>query len=392
MDQNIDRFMIENQCFLSEQQLSSLMFLYQPVIGNISISLFLTLYYEAGFSSSNMSIKHLLTLLKIDKSQFDQALNSLEEFNLITTYQKYDAGFNRYIYIINNPLSPNDFINDHVFSRLLLTNIGAESYELILLKYQKAPVDKDGYTNITKRLSIENVDNYTIEDEMVYSTITKTIDHTTSDITFDYDKFLKRAGMLLFPLSARTKENLDMIGHYATLYGISVDEMRFIVARCTNPDENIFNAKRFESYMRNYQPTINNDINPYLLPCLAFLQTKQNGGIVPINEKRLLDDLNTKMKLKPEVINVIIEYVLKNNDNRLTKNYVDSIASSIKRANIETYQDALNYLENIQKNTKSYKKPSKKVYKKPDIVENNIEDNDLTAEELKQLSDWLKDN
>ena len=48
------------------------------------------------------------------------------------------------------------------------------------------------------------------------------------------------------------------------------------------------------------------------------------------------------LKLTPGVVNVLIDYVLKVNNQKLNKNYVESIASQWKRLGIETVEEAMN--------------------------------------------------
>ena len=50
-------------------------------------------------------------------------------------------------------------------------------------------------------------------------------------------------------------------------------------------------------------------------------------------------------KMKPGVVNVLISYVLKVNNNKFTKGYVDSVASQWRRLNIETVPEAMELAE-----------------------------------------------
>ena len=51
--------------------------------------------------------------------------------------------------------------------------------------------------------------------------------------------------------------------------------------------------------------------------------------------------LCTKYGFINEVVNVLIEYVLKTSNNGFTKNYVETIASSWSRNNVDTYEKAV---------------------------------------------------
>ena len=46
-------------------------------------------------------------------------------------------------------------------------------------------------------------------------------------------------------------------------------------------------------------------------------------------------------KLMPGVINVLIDYVLKTNNMKLNKNFIETIAGHWKRKNIETVSEAI---------------------------------------------------
>jgi replication initiation and membrane attachment protein len=51
------------------------------------------------------------------------------------------------------------------------------------------------------------------------------------------------------------------------------------------------------------------------------------------------------LNLKPAVVNVLLDYVMKINNKKLTKNFVETIAGQWKRLNIETAEDAMNQAE-----------------------------------------------
>ena len=59
------------------------------------------------------------------------------------------------------------------------------------------------------------------------------------------------------------------------------------------------------------------------------------------------------IKLNPAVVNVLIDYVLKTNNNKLVKAYIDTIAGQWKRSGIETANEAMLLAEKEHK--KKYK-------------------------------------
>ena len=61
--------------------------------------------------------------------------------------------------------------------------------------------------------------------------------------------------------------------------------------------------------------------------------------------------------LQPAVVNVLVDYVLKKNNNKLTQAFVETIASQWKRCNIETASEAIELAR--KENSKINKKTTK---------------------------------
>ena len=100
-----------------------------------------------------------------------------------------------------------------------------------------------------------------------------------------------------------------------------------------------------------------------------------------------VESLLLDLKLTPGVVNVLIDYVLKVNNQKLNKNYVESIASQWKRLGIETVEEAMNACKKEHKKSS----PTKKLDKVPEWFDKQIEKQEITKEEKKQLEDILKE-
>ena len=94
----------------------------------------------------------------------------------------------------------------------------------------------------------------------------------------------------------------------------------------------------------------------------------------------MLIDLN----LKPGVVNVLIDYVLRINNNKLNKAYVEKIASQWIRCNINTVADAINIAKG--ENKKKIKQQSKKL---PDWLDKEIKSDLMSEEELRAFEKEL---
>jgi len=90
------------------------------------------------------------------------------------------------------------------------------------------------------------------------------------------------------------------------------------------------------------------------------------------------------LNMNPGVVNVLVDYVLRINDNKLVKSFVDSIASQWVRSKVETVEQAMKLAE---KEYKSRKATSSKVNKVMDVLEQpewfdkNIEKASISLEE-----------
>ena len=82
-------------------------------------------------------------------------------------------------------------------------------------------------------------------------------------------------------------------------------------------------------------------VTPYEL-----LKEKQGGKEPVFHDLKIVETLMLQLGLKPAVINVLIEYVLGKNNNRLSKSYCETIGSSWARKNIQTAMDAYHELMN----------------------------------------------
>ena len=93
------------------------------------------------------------------------------------------------------------------------------------------------------------------------------------------------------------------------------------------------------------------------------------------------------LNLKPGVVNVLIDYVLKINNNRLSKAYVDTIASQWSKSNIETVEDAMKIAEDEYKKRKGKNSNIKVIKKeeKPEWFNQDIAENKASIEEIKAL-------
>ena len=124
-----------------------------------------------------------------------------------------------------------------------------------------------------------------------------------------------------------------------------------------------------------------------------FLKSKYNGAEPVKRDIRLLENLLIDQGLKPGVINVLIDFVLKTNDNKLNTSYVETIAGQWSRKKIETVEEAMDYARKTYKNSENKKKQNndQKVNKTPIWLDKNIDMFEASLEEQEEMEDILKE-
>ena len=106
---------------------------------------------------------------------------------------------------------------------------------------------------------------------------------------------------------------------------------------------------------------------------------------------KILEYLLIDMNLKPGVVNVLIDYVLKINNNKLVKNFIELIAEQWSRSKIETVEDAMNFAEKEYKKNKTVKQPTRKVEKKPEWFNKEIEKEAASSSEIDEINKILSE-
>ena len=92
-----------------------------------------------------------------------------------------------------------------------------------------------------------------------------------------------------------------------------------------------------------------------------FLRSKYKGAKPTDRDMSILEMLLIDVKLNPAVVNVLIDYVLRTNNNKLVKSFIETIAGQWKRSGIETALEAMQMAEKEHK--KKYKNQSTKTVK-----------------------------
>ena len=418
-----DTYTVVNKTVVTDKDKKVLSMLYQPIIGYSAVSLYNTLLDDLDKSevmSNEVTHHHLMATMQLGLEDILIARCKLEAVGLLKTYVKKDS-INQYVYCLFSPIPVNDFFNHPILNIVLYNNLGKKEYEKVL-SYFKIP-----------RINLKDFDDITCSFDDVFSSVRGSDVELIDDLQqnnnnslilnkgIDFNVIIESIPKSQISDRCFNDEVKELINQLSFIYELDTLDMQGLIRNSINEkgliDKTLLRKScrdyyQFENHgnlptlIYNKQPeflkkpkgdnskwakmvyTFEN-ITPYQL-----LTAKYKGAEPTDRDKRLIENLLIDQKLKPGVVNVLISYVLKINNQQLTKNYVETIAGQWKRLNIETVEEAMKLTE------KEYKKTHKKsTTKDPVKRENNVpawlgqEHNleETSQEEAEELDKILKE-
>lgn len=412
-----DIYTVVNKTILTNEDKNNLISLYEPIIGPIAISLYLTLWRDLDtleIMSRDFNHHHLMTIIKSDLETIRLARESLEAVGLIRTFFK-EGDVNSYVYELYSPLSPKEFLSHPIFNVVLYNNIGKSEYESIKNTYQKLNIDLNGYEDISKSINM-TFKSSTIVPEFDVKDKNKLNVNATDVI--DFELLVNSLPKGLLNERSLNKRSKELIENLAFVYNLDTLKMAEILRNTIN-EKGFIVADDLRKYARNYYTYQNNGRLPTLIyrsqpeylkspmgdsskrariiyvfentKPYDFLKNKYHG-VAPTNrDLRLLENLMCDLGLKPAVVNVLIDYVLKKNNNKLNQAFVETIAGQWVRSGVETADEAMRLAEAEQK---KIMKKAPATIKTPEATpvwfKEEIKKEEASVEEQKELEDLMK--
>lgn len=340
-----DLYRVQSTDYLSSSMLRTLYLFYQPLVTVNGLALYMTLYNEATLQKTFDSHQRLSDLLNLSIEDIERARIHLEEYGLLDSYVQENEPKSKYIYALHAPLDESEFIASNEMMSQYLQIAGKKQFDANISRvqsYVSSSLSTKDFRKVT-RIVYHNATQNQFDANVEYSKLKPKYEFSDDEIqiNFDYDHFFATTSTLVFPAELRTEENLRLIGKLATVYGLSADKMRILVQRSINLRNMTLDQDNLRFLVQKSKPDITSAKDPYSLPPVSFLQAKQNGAEVSLTDRKILEDLSMKMHFSNEVINVLIEYVLKKSQNKLVKTFVDMVASEWARDNVTTKEDAI---------------------------------------------------
>lgn len=384
-----DKLKIEIFGMMTPSLHASFQMLYQPLIGKEAACLYEVLYAVAIMNAKikNHRILPELTGQSIELIEKNRVI--LEQYLLMKTF--YNGVTNKYIYQILMPKKGNEFLAHEVFGRMYLNAMGKQVYEFNKLTFSYTYEDKEDYVDCTIPFEniLEDTWNEKLEESFEKMKPEDTFLNDDVPINFNYDLFLSTTSHMVFPANERNSKNLKLIGELATIYGIGIKDMRQIVGQSIDLKTSRLNVAILKEKARTKKVIFTPSSKPlHELSPIEFLKQKQHGIDVSKTDRLLIETLLKQFKLKPDVVNALIEYVLKTNNQNLRKNYVEKIAGTWVRLQIDTYEKALAHIEKLEKKdkkTKDKQLPDWVIEDEPQVLVEETFDEDELRKELDNM-------
>ncbi len=410
-----DSYIVINKTILTEVDKKNLINLYEPIIGPLPISLYLTLWSDLD-KSETMSIDythhHLMTFLKTKLDDIKEAREALEAVGLIKTYLKQDKDINHYIYELFSPISAYEFFNHPVLNIVLYNNLGENEYKQLLKNYKKTISRYDDYEEISSKLNEtfkSTVGNMFNNDDVKLKTEAK------SEISslIDFDMLEASIPNKILSDKALNKRMKDLINSLAFIYNLDTLKLSEIL-RLTIDENGMINKESLIKEVRKYYeynnggslPTLIYRTQPEYLKSpegdlsnkgkmiyifenttpYDFLKSKYKNNNPTSSDLKILEFLAVDLGMTPAVINVLIDYILRINDNKLNKRFIEPVAAQWTRLGIKTAPAAMNQAAKEFKKKPKKESNSKVEVKIPTWFNKEIKnDDEITAEEKAEL-------
>lgn len=422
-----DTYMVLNKSVINSNDKKIVTMLYQPIIGYTACSLYFTLLDDLDKTekvSEVMTHHHMMANMQLKLDEIVRAREKLEAIGLLKTYLKKES-INRYVYLLYSPLSAHEIFNHPILNIVLYNNLGKEEYDK-LIEYYKIP-----------RISLKDYEDVTLSFDDVFTPVAGRSLEVCDDIVkkdsnsillnkcIDFNFLISSIPKGMVHDKCFSYDVKELINSLAFTYNIDDDTMISLVRDSLNEkgmiDKTILRkscrnyyqfeeAGRLPTMVYHRQPdylkkpvgdtskwakmvyTFEN-ISPY-----DYLRAKYKGAEPTTRDLRLIENLLVDQKLAPGVVNVLLAYVLKINNQKLNKSYIETIVGQWKRLNIETVEDAMRITEKEHKKMKKIidkDSPRKSVAKKkeqlPAWFDKDLEKTTPTEEEKDELDRILQE-
>lgn len=398
--------------------------LYQPIIGEKALALY-DLLWSMSLDDHNQLVLHkhyeiqsMLNCKIEDLVDIRKQLEAVKLINTLVSAKKPDV----LIYSMNLPLTAEQFLRTDILSIILLGKVGEVTYQQIVDRLVATPPDLGDTTNISASLLdlfnvpqnlIKQIPGFVNDAKQKVVQSAGNIDPSSFEPDSNHFDFRLLLSMLenSYVDENSVKAARDLVLSEHLLYGIDEIQMAKLIQKATNLSTNQLNQSQLkaiivDNFSQQQVGTVELQPKPTSSPRkvtsgstdnatdqlieiskktapIVFLQQikKQKHGIVTSGEQRTLSELVNLRALPNEVINILIYYLLVDeNRSTLNKNLMSTIADDWSQHDIIDAEKAINEIKErpIKLKKQAEKRASKYKQRKVNVKET--------------LPDWAKDD
>lgn len=354
----------------------SLSHLYQPLVGMQAIMLYHTLLNDFHLQREHTVQTHhtLMNYLNSPLDDIYKARLKLEAIGLLKTFEYEESDLKTYTYALQSPFSPVTFLQDAMLSELLYHHIGDVKFKALKTFFIKATEETQAHTDVTASFHevFETFQPTLGKDKQKPKEQHERTDEqiTEDDVDFSWIELMLKQRMI--PINkVLTKENKKLISNMMFLYNLATYEIEKSILWALT-DENILDVDEFKAACHDLYkteqktpvrliPKQDASIKQPTEPAESIPQTKEEqlmrefetmspkqlleslstGRQASERELKMISDVMTQHGLTVPVMNVLIHYVLIQSNMKLSKPYLETIATHWSRARLTTAKDAM---------------------------------------------------
>ncbi|MFC4403698.1 replication initiation and membrane attachment family protein [Gracilibacillus xinjiangensis] len=369
-----ERYIVELSRDVPSSFTNVLTHLYQPLIGIDALCLYQTLHTESTlfFSSSNYQTHHMLmNYIGLPLDRIYRARRKLEAIGLLKTYEYSQSDDRVFRYLLYPPFSPAGFFNNDFLSQLLLHEIGKEKFDKLHQAFVKEnEMDPSHMVETTAHFK----DVFQVKDGVTETELLSIEEHEEEHIVVGKEIDFEWIGQLLeqrmLPkTSILTVSNKKLIQQMAGLYNLTNQEIEKALLWAIAEDHR-FNRQEFKEACFDFAKSPNQKVSlkvvddrdkiaqqassddkkskeEQFIEMLEHISPKEllqdltDGATASNQDLKVISEVMTQQGLSPGVMNVLIHYVMLKTDMKLSKSYLEKIASHWARKNVKTVRQAM---------------------------------------------------
>ena len=323
---------------LSSDDLETLVVLYQPLFSFPALAYYMTLYGLAQHDAL-VEERDLLRRLHCKADTLVLWRQELEQLGLVRSFEHAHLEM-----VLNKPLSPQEFLSHHIYSRLFAATCSQEMFSLMKERYRQ------NYTiDITKEISksfdMRRLTSWSAVEEEDYA---KAQMARVANYEFDALDFFK--GFSIFPANLVSEDVMKMVGEFGSFYQMSYVDMKSVLMDTIKYDKSVLDTYRFEKLMlEKYGKTSVKEVdNPMELDPMSYLVYRQGHDYVSAAERSAIMSIEKDYGYGNDIANVVIDFILKGKNKQINKGYIDFLVQPMKRKGVESLEQAKAHLNETE--------------------------------------------